>query len=153
MREPYPDDFLRLAYVGVPPVFPGDLYAFIEHNGARVVLNEVQRQFAMPDPGRSLAEQYTRYTYPYSVRGRIADITAEIKRRRIDGLIHYVQAFCHRGIGDIVLRDAIDLPILTLEGNNDFVLNHHVKTRVEAFIDTVKRRAASRGDMRTRLLT
>ncbi len=145
-RKPYPDDLLRLAYVGVPPVFAEEFYPYIERNSARVVFNEVQRQFAMPNPGRSLAEQYCNYTYPYSISGRIHDIVPELRRRRVDGVIHYVQAFCHRGIGDIVFRDAIDLPILTLEGNVDFMLNNHLMTRIEAFIDMLKRRlAATRG--------
>ncbi len=144
-RKPCPDDILRLAYIGVPPVFPGDLYPYIERNGARVVFNEIQRQFAMPVPGRSLAEQYSNYTYPYSIFGRVGDILPQLRRRRIDGVIHYVQAFCHRGIGDIIFRDAINLPILTLEGNNDFVLNQHLRTRVEAFVDMLKRKAAATG--------
>jgi len=142
-REPYADDLLRLAYIGVPPVFPGDLYPYIERNGARVVFNEVQRQFAMPDPGRSLAEQYCNYTYTYSIFRRVDDILDQISLRHVDGVIHYVQAFCHRGIGDIIFRDSIDLPVLTLEGNNDFVLNQHLRTRVEAFIDMMKRRASA----------
>jgi benzoyl-CoA reductase/2-hydroxyglutaryl-CoA dehydratase subunit BcrC/BadD/HgdB len=139
-RPPYPENEIRLAYIGVPAVFAAELYRFIEKHHARVVLNEVQRQFAMPEPGTSLAEQYTNYTYPYSIRERINDIKAEIQKRHIDGVIHYVQAFCHRGIGDIVFRDAIGLPILTLEGNADFFLNNHVKTRIEAFLDMIQRR-------------
>jgi benzoyl-CoA reductase/2-hydroxyglutaryl-CoA dehydratase subunit BcrC/BadD/HgdB len=139
-RTPYPDSEIRLAYIGVPAVFAGELYRYIEKHGARVVFNEVQRQFAMPEPGTSLAEQYTNYTYPYSIQERITDINTEIKRRRIDGVIHYVQAFCHRGIGDIILRDAIKLPMLTLEGNADFFLNNHVKTRIEAFLDMIQRK-------------
>jgi benzoyl-CoA reductase/2-hydroxyglutaryl-CoA dehydratase subunit BcrC/BadD/HgdB len=144
-RKPYPDNLLRLAYIGVPPVFAGGLYSFIERNGARVVFNEIQRQFAMPNPGNSLAEQYSNYTYPYSIFGRVDDITAQLRQRRVDGVIHYVQAFCHRGIGDIIFRHAINLPMLTLEGNTDFTLNSHVKTRIEAFIDMLKRRAAASG--------
>jgi benzoyl-CoA reductase/2-hydroxyglutaryl-CoA dehydratase subunit BcrC/BadD/HgdB len=144
-RKPYPNDLLRLAYIGVPPVFPGDFYPYIERNGARVVFNEIQRQFAMPNPGRSLAEQYSNYTYPYSIFGRVRDILAQLRRRRVDGVIHYVQAFCHRGIGDIIFRHALNLPMLTLEGNNDFVLNQHLRTRVEAFIDMLKMRSGARG--------
>jgi benzoyl-CoA reductase/2-hydroxyglutaryl-CoA dehydratase subunit BcrC/BadD/HgdB len=144
-RKPYPDNLLRLAYIGVPPVFAGGFYSFIERNGARVVFNEIQRQFAMPNPGNSLAEQYSNYTYPYSIFGRVDDITAQLRQRRVDGVIHYVQAFCHRGIGDIIFRHAINLPMLTLEGNTDFTLNSHVKTRIEAFIDMLKRRAAASG--------
>jgi len=138
-RQPYPSDEIRLAYIGVPPVYAKELYPFIEKQGARVVFNEIQRQFAMPEPGESLAEQYSNYTYPYSIQERIKDIKTEIQRRRIDGVIHYVQAFCHRGIGDIVFRNAINLPMLTLEGNADFFLNTHIKTRIEAFLDMIQR--------------
>ncbi len=137
-RQPYPQDWLRLAYIGVPSVYGQDLYHYLESYQARVVFNEIQRQFAMPQPGKTLAEQYSNYTYPYSVYDRLPDITAELKRRQVDGVIHYVQAFCHRGIGDIIFRDAIDLPILTLEGNDDFFLTHHIKTRIEAFLDMLQ---------------
>jgi benzoyl-CoA reductase/2-hydroxyglutaryl-CoA dehydratase subunit BcrC/BadD/HgdB len=139
-RPPYPADWLRIAYLGVPSVYGQDLYRYLENKEARVVFNEIQRQFAMPRPGNSLAEQYTNYTYPYSIYDRLKDITAELRKRRIDGVIHYVQAFCHRGIGDIIFRDAIKLPVLTLEGNDEFLLSHHLKTRVEAFLDMLQRR-------------
>jgi benzoyl-CoA reductase/2-hydroxyglutaryl-CoA dehydratase subunit BcrC/BadD/HgdB len=131
---------LRLAYIGVPPVFARDLYHFLERNGARVVFNEIQRQFAMPHECSSLAEQYCKYTYPYSLSQRVDDILPELKERRVDGVIHYVQAFCHRGIGDIVMRENIKLPMLTVEGNTEYNLTQHLKTRLEAFLDVVKRR-------------
>jgi benzoyl-CoA reductase/2-hydroxyglutaryl-CoA dehydratase subunit BcrC/BadD/HgdB len=142
-RKPYPAEEIRVGYIGVPSVYAKELYPYIEKHGARVVFNEVQRQFAMPDVGRSLAEQYTNYTYPYSINERIADIKTELRKRRIDGVVHYVQAFCHRGIGDIVMRSAINVPVLTLEGNADFFLNGHVKTRIEAFLDMIERRKIS----------
>jgi len=138
-RQPYPPEWLRLAYIGVPSVYGQHLYRYLETNRARVVFNEIQRQFAMPEPGNSLAEQYSNYTYPYSIYDRLKDITTELKRRQVDGVIHYVQAFCHRGIGDIIFRDALKLPILTLEGNDDFYLTHHIKTRIEAFLDMLQR--------------
>jgi len=138
-RQPYPSDWLRLGYIGVPSVYGHDFYHYLETKGARVVFNEIQRQFAMPQPGNSLAEQYSNYTYPYSIYERLKDITTELSRRRVDGVIHYVQAFCHRGIGDIIFRHAIDLPVLTLEGNDDFFLTNHIKTRVEAFLDMLQR--------------
>ncbi|MCJ7769591.1 MAG: 2-hydroxyacyl-CoA dehydratase [Dehalococcoidales bacterium] len=137
-RPPYPDNMLRIAYIGVPSVYGRDLCHHLEKIGARVVFNEIQRQFAMPQPCNSLAEQYSNYTYPYSIYRRVKDINNEIKRRRVDGLIHYVQAFCHRGIGDIIFRNTMNLPMLTLEGNDDFFLNQHNRTRVEAFTDMLK---------------
>jgi benzoyl-CoA reductase/2-hydroxyglutaryl-CoA dehydratase subunit BcrC/BadD/HgdB len=138
-RQPYPKDMLRLAYIGVPSVYSQDLYHYLESNRARVVFNEIQRQFAMPEPGNSLAEQYSNYTYPYSIYHRLNDITTELKRRQADGVIHYVQAFCHRGISDIIFRDTLKLPILTLEGNDDFCLTQHIKTQIEAFLDMLQR--------------
>jgi benzoyl-CoA reductase/2-hydroxyglutaryl-CoA dehydratase subunit BcrC/BadD/HgdB len=140
-RPPYPAGETRLAYIGVPPVYAKELYQYVERNGARVVFNEVQRQFTMPEPGENLAEQYTNYTYPYSIQERLKDIQTQIAKRRIQGVIHYVQAFCHRGIGDIVFRGAIGLPVLTLEGNADFYLSGHVKTRIEAFWDMIQRKS------------
>jgi benzoyl-CoA reductase/2-hydroxyglutaryl-CoA dehydratase subunit BcrC/BadD/HgdB len=138
-RQPYPEDMIRLGYIGVPPLFAQDLYRYVEKQGARVVFNEVQRQFSMPYPGYSLAEQYANYTYPYSINDRVGDILSEIRRRGVEGIIHYIQAFCHRGIGDIIFRQAISLPILTLEGNTDYMLNSHIQTRIEAFLDMIRR--------------
>jgi benzoyl-CoA reductase/2-hydroxyglutaryl-CoA dehydratase subunit BcrC/BadD/HgdB len=147
-RSPYPSDYLRLGFTGVPPVFANSLYSFIEQNEARVVYNEVQYQFAMLTPGQNLAEQYTNYTYPYDTNGRIEDIKRQIGARHIDGIIHYVQAFCHRAIGDIIFRANLDVPILTLEGNDDYHVNQHTRTRVEAFIDMLKRGRIVKGKIK-----
>jgi len=138
-RHPYPDDQLRLAYIGVPSVYGKELYRYTENNGARVVYNEIQRQFAMTQPVKSLAEQYAIYTYPYSIEHRIDDIQRELVRREIDGIIHYVQAFCYRAIGANIFKDVLKLPMLTLEGNDNFYLDQHIRTRIEAFIDMLKR--------------
>jgi len=58
-----PRRLLRLAYIGVPSS-TGRTSTATSRQQARVVYNEIQRQFAMPNPGDSLAEQYTGYTYP-----------------------------------------------------------------------------------------
>jgi len=139
-RKPYPDDTLRLAFIGVPSIFGGDLYDFLERSGARVVFNETQRQFAMLDGCENLAEQYSRYTYPYSLSDKLDDILPQLKQRRVDGVIHYVQTFCHRGIGNIVFRHRIDRPILTLEGNNDYTLSQQARTRIETFLEVLEGR-------------
>lgn len=138
MRRKYPDDELRLGIIGVPPIFAAGLYPFLEQHGGRVVFNEVQRQFSMPYPAGNLTEQYALYTYPYSTDLRLADINHAIKERRLDGVIHYVQSFCHRAIGDILMRHEIALPILTIEGNTDMGISQHLKTRLEAFLDMLR---------------
>jgi benzoyl-CoA reductase/2-hydroxyglutaryl-CoA dehydratase subunit BcrC/BadD/HgdB len=109
-------DGVRLGYLGVPPIF-SDLYDCVEELGGRVVFNELQRQFSMPFAIDDIVEQYRRYTYPYSFFTRLEDIKQEIETRHLDGLIHYVQSFCFRQVQDIILRQEIKLPILTIEGD------------------------------------
>lgn len=130
---------VRLGYIGVPSMF-SDLYAFIESLGARVVFNEMQRQFSMPYPTATLLEQYLRYTYPYDIFSRIEDIKEEIEKRKIDGLIHYVQSFCFRQIEDVILKKALPLPLLTLEGDQPSPLDGRSKTKIEVFIEMLQRR-------------
>ncbi|SDE56599.1 2-hydroxyacyl-CoA dehydratase family protein [Sporomusa acidovorans] len=130
-------DELRLGYIGVPPIFT-DLYPYVESMGARIVYNEVQRQFAMPFVTDDLVEQYRLYTYPYGVFGRIKDIAAEIERRNLDGLVHYVQSFCFRQIEDIILREKLDIPILTIEGDKPGKLDARTRLRLESFLEMLR---------------
>lgn len=125
---------VRLAYIGVPPIVP-ELYHHLEERGARVVFNETQRQFSMPFPGVDVVEQYRRYTYPYGVFYRLADIGRELRRRRVQGVIHYVQSFCHRQIEDLVVRARLDLPLLTLEADRPGELDGRARIRLEAFLE------------------
>ncbi len=127
-------DKVRLAYVGVPPIVD-DLYGFIEGKGGIVVFNEVQRQFAMLGPKRDLVAQYLNYTYPYGIEVRIADITAAIVERRIQGVIHYVQSFCSHSIDDIILRQRLKIPILTIECDLPGHIDAKNKTKIEAFLE------------------
>lgn len=133
---------LRIGLCGIPPIVLG-LYDYIEEFGGLVVYNETQRQFAMPGAAESLSEQYSRYTYPYGVKGRIEDIRRECERRRVHGLIHYVQSFCHRRIQDRIIRDEIDLPVLTLEADRPGPLSGQLETRIEAFMQMLEAGAAN----------
>lgn len=128
---------VRLGYVGVPPILDG-LYDFLEALGARVVFNETQRQFCLPYLGDSLVEAYRKFTYPYDVFGRIEDIRREIARRSIQGVIHYVQAFCFRQMEDMLLRKTLGVPILTLEGDRPGPVDARTRTRLESFVEMLQ---------------
>jgi benzoyl-CoA reductase/2-hydroxyglutaryl-CoA dehydratase subunit BcrC/BadD/HgdB len=136
-RRPVRRDLVPIAFVGVPPITSG-LHTFFEEAGARTVLNEVQRQFAMPVPTRTLTEQYREYTYPYSFFERLADIRREVARRGVRGVVHYVQSFCFRQIEDILLREEIGLPVLTLEGDEPGPLDGRTKIRIQAFLEMLR---------------
>lgn len=128
---------VRVGVVGVPPIIT-DFHAALEGLGVQVVFNEVPRQFAMlPQLDGDLLQQYRRYTYPYDIFGRLEDIRQEIARRRIDGIIHYVQSFCFRQIQDILLKRAVDVPVLTMEGDKPAPLDARSRLRLEAFVETL----------------
>ncbi|SHJ99655.1 2-hydroxyacyl-CoA dehydratase family protein [Tepidibacter formicigenes] len=130
------DKKIRLGYIGVPPM-TGDLYEFVEKFNARFVYNEVQREFAFPrgDKALNIYEQYYDYTYPYDSEFRIKELKKQIKERKLDGIIHYTQAFCYRAVEDIVLKQKLDIPILNIEGDKLNTLDARTKLRLEAYLD------------------
>lgn len=128
---------IRLGYLGVPSVF-AQFYEYIESLDARVVFNEIQRQFSMPYEDKDLLGMYLNYTYPYEISGRIEDIKRAVKERDLDGLIHYTQTFCYRQIYDIILRESLPLPILTLEGDRPGQIDSRTAIRIETFIEILK---------------
>lgn len=135
-REPLKFNF-KLGYLGVPPIIT-DLYDFLLRNGTNVIFNEIQRQFAMPYLKKNMTDQYLRYTYPYSVFDRLEDIKVEIKKRNLDAVISYSQSFCHRQIDNILLKKYIDIPFLTIEGDQPGELDARTKLRIESFLDMLK---------------
>jgi benzoyl-CoA reductase/2-hydroxyglutaryl-CoA dehydratase subunit BcrC/BadD/HgdB len=137
---------LRLAYIGVPPV-TSDLYDFVEKLGAKIVYNEVQREFAFPRfmEDTSIYDQYLNYTYPYDIYTRLDRIKEEIGKRSIDAVIHYTQSFCYRAIEDIIVKKELGLPVLTIEGDKSRTTDSRTKLRFEAFIDMAIDRKRMKG--------
>lgn len=127
----------RVGYVGVPSMI-SDLYERVEELGGRVVFNELQRQFSMCEPAGSFVEQYTRYTYPYSIFQRVEDIRREVERRGLHCLIHYTQTFCFHSIEDQVLRRELKVPVLTIEADHPSGLAPRDGIRLENFLRSVR---------------
>lgn len=127
---------IRLGYIGVPPM-TSDLYEFVEKFDASFVYNEVQREFAFPryKSTNNIFEQYYDYTYPYDIKYRMNEIKKQIKDRKLDGIIHYTQAFCYRAIENMILKENIDIPIINIEGDKLNSLDARTKLRLEAFLD------------------
>jgi benzoyl-CoA reductase/2-hydroxyglutaryl-CoA dehydratase subunit BcrC/BadD/HgdB len=129
---------VRLGYIGVPPIW-GGLYEFLESQGAHVVFNETQRQFSMCWAHGDIVNQYASYTYPYGVFARLEDIAAAISERAIEGVVHYTQSFCFRQIEDMIFREKLSVPILTIDGDQPAPLDGRTKIRITAFIEMVRR--------------
>ncbi len=128
---------IRLGFMGIPPIC-NDIFSFLDSLGCHVVFNEVQRQFSMPFETATLEAQYTEYTYPYDVFMQIEDIKREICKRSIDGIIFYVQNFCHRSIYEKIIRKLIDIPMITVDFDRPGPINGAMMTRLEAFVEMVE---------------
>lgn len=136
-RRPPIKATVRLAYIGVPPIFT-DLYSVLASLGAQVVYNEVQRQFSMPYETGNIVDQYLLYTYPYGAFARLEDMKKELALRQVDGVIHYTQSFCYRQIEDIIYRKELPIPFMTLEGDQPGRVDARSRMRLEAFINMLK---------------
>ena len=131
------DGRVRLGFAGIPPILT-DLWPYLEELGAAVVYHEFPRQFSMPYETPDLVEQYLRYTYPYDIGGRLADLQEAVSTRRLDGLVHYTQSFCFRQMFDQFLRDHLNVPLLTIEGDRPTPLDSRTRMRLEAFVDVLR---------------
>lgn len=138
-QRPSRKEGIRLGFLGVPPILDG-VYDFLDSVGAGVVFNEVQRQFSLPFEDKDLLDRYLRYTYPYGIEARLEDIQNAYRERRLDGLIHYTQTFCYRQIYDIIFRERLFVPLLTIEGDRPGKLDGRTQVRLESFVEMLKMR-------------
>ncbi len=136
-QRPCANGRVRLGFAGIPPIFT-DLWDYLTELGAAVVFHEFPRQFSMPYESRDLVDQYLRYTYPYDIWGRLADLKEAVATRRLDGLVHYTQSFCFRQMFDQTIRDNLNIPILTIEGDRPTPLDSRTRMRLEAFVDVLR---------------
>jgi benzoyl-CoA reductase/2-hydroxyglutaryl-CoA dehydratase subunit BcrC/BadD/HgdB len=142
-RSPAAQGPVRIALAGVPPIVD-DLFEQVEEAGGRIVLSEMAREFAMVRRGQgSIVEQYAAYTYPYDVFYRADTLKAACSARAVEGVVHYVQSFCYRGVQDRIIRERIGLPVLTLECDRPGTLDGSSVTRLEAFVEMLNERRAT----------
>ena len=69
---------------------------------------------------------------------RLADLEEAVATRRLDGLVHYTQSFCFRQMFDQTLRERLQVPILTIEGDRPTPLDSRTRMRLEAFVDVLR---------------
>lgn len=125
---------VRLALAGVPPIL-SDLHETAASLGADIVLNEMPCQFALPRFESGLVEAYLEYTYPYDIFHRLDDLRTEIERRGIDGVLHYAQTFCYRQLGEVLMRERLGVPVLSVEADAPGPVTDSLRVRLEAFIE------------------
>jgi hypothetical protein len=124
----------RVALIGVPPIYH-DFHKVCAESGLQVVFDELPYEFLRlggRDIG-SLARSYSTYTFARPVEYRLDFLKRELRRRKVDGVIHYAQFTCHHLLEDCLLREELDWPMLTVQGDLPGGTPAQARLRLEAF--------------------
>jgi len=130
----------RIAMIGVPPIFH-DFHETAQSLDLQIVFDELPYEFIRLG-GRDIQEiaaNYSGYTFARPLEFRIDFLKKELKKRRVDGVIHYTQFACHHMLEDEVLREKLDYPMLTIQGDLPGNTPQQVKLRLEAFREMLDR--------------
>jgi len=124
----------RVALVGVPPIYR-DFHLACADAGLQVVFDELPYEFLRLGGSdiRELARSYSTYTFARPVDFRLKFLKQELKRRNVDGIVHYAQFTCHHLLEDGLLREELDWPMLTVQGDLPGEIPAQVRLRLEAF--------------------
>jgi len=124
----------RVALIGVPPIYR-DFHQVCAESGLQVVFDELPYEFLRlgGHDTASLAGSYSNYTFARPVDFRLDFLKRELKRRKVDGIVHYAQFTCHHLLEDGLLREELDWPMLTVQGDLPGETPAQARLRLEAF--------------------
>lgn len=130
----------RIALLGTPPIYP-DFHEYLQSIGLQVVYDEMPYEFIRLC-GKNLEEiasNYRNYTFARNIKFRIEFIESEIKRRKVDAIIHFQQFACHHKLEDPLLRQhfnkELGIPYITIEADLPGRTPEQVKLRLDAFAE------------------
>lgn len=129
----------RVALIGIPPIYK-DFHKTAEELGLHIVYDELPFEFARISGTTmdELAKNYSNYTFARKLSFRLGFLKRELKKRDIDGVIHYTQHTCHHNLEDGILRKEIEKPFLTIQGDMPSSTPEQIKLRLEAFSEMLK---------------
>lgn len=130
----------RIALLGVPPIYR-DFHEVLASLGLHVVFDELPYEFARLTGNDidDLAKNYCNYTFSRELEFRIDFLKKELKKRKVDGVIHYTQFACHHLLEDDVLRNRLNYPFLTIQGDMPKKTPGPVRLRLEAFSEMLSK--------------
>jgi benzoyl-CoA reductase/2-hydroxyglutaryl-CoA dehydratase subunit BcrC/BadD/HgdB len=159
----FPKGSPRILISGSPMAIPNwKLHHLIETSGAAVVCEESctgTRAFSklVPENGKTVEQQVTQLSDRYMDincacftpnEARLDDIVRLAKEYKADGVVHYNLQFCHTYANEAyrveqrLAREGI--PLLRVETDYSSEDVGQLKTRIEAFLETLKQPACAR---------
>jgi benzoyl-CoA reductase/2-hydroxyglutaryl-CoA dehydratase subunit BcrC/BadD/HgdB len=86
-----------------------------------------------------MAHDYCDYTFARPLKFRIDFLRKELEMRKVDGVIHYTQFACHHMLEDEIMREKLNYPLLTIQGDLPGNTPQQIKLRLEAFREMLDR--------------
>jgi len=139
VREEHVDYNSRIALLGVPPIHY-DFHRILKLLGLHVAYDELPYEFSRLT-GRNiegLARNYLNYTFARKLSFRLDFLKEELRKRKVDGVIHYTQFACHHLLEDEMLKKKLDYPWLVIQGDMPHRTPSQVRTRLEAFAEMLE---------------
>lgn len=143
IKEGEVDYEYRVALLGIPPIYP-DFHAFLQELGLHVVFDEMPFEF-IRHSGKSLREvarSYASYTFAGHIARRLEFLESQLRRHRVDAVIHFQQFACHHKLEDRVLRDylhgKLGYPYITIEADLPSPTPQQARLRLEAFAERLR---------------
>lgn len=130
----------RIALIGVPPIYH-DFHDVAQSLDLQIVFDELPYEFVRHTGTdiKEIARDYCDYTFARPLDFRIEFLQKELEKRKVDGVIHYTQFACHHMLEDEVLRQKLDYPMLTIQGDLPGKTPEQLKLRLEAFQEVLER--------------
>jgi benzoyl-CoA reductase/2-hydroxyglutaryl-CoA dehydratase subunit BcrC/BadD/HgdB len=130
----------RIALIGVPPIYH-DFHDVAQSLGLHVVFDELPYEFIRHSGNNihDIARDYCNYTFARPLDYRIKFLQKELKKRNVDGIVHYTQFACHHMLEDDIMRSNLDYPMLTIQGDLPGNTPEQIKLRLEAFREALER--------------
>ncbi|MDD5474051.1 MAG: 2-hydroxyacyl-CoA dehydratase family protein [Candidatus Methanoperedens sp.] len=130
----------RIALIGVPPIYH-DFHDVAQSLDLQIVFDELPYEFVRHTGAdlNEVAKDYCNYTFARPLDFRIGFLQKELEKRKVDGVIHYTQFACHHTLEDEILRQELDYPILTIQGDLPGKTPEQIKLRLEAFREMIAR--------------
>jgi len=130
----------RVALIGVPPIYH-DFHDVAQSLDLQIVFDELPYEF-LRHTGTNIneiARDYCDYTFARPLEFRIGFLQKELEKRKVKGVIHYTQFACHHTLEDEILRQELDYPMLTIQGDLPGKTPEQIKLRLEAFREMIAR--------------
>ncbi len=130
----------RIALIGVPPIYH-DFHEIAHSLGLHIVFDELPYEFIRHGGTtiQEMAHDYCGYTFARPLELRINFLKKEFETRKVDGVIHYTQFACHHMLEDEIMREKLDYPMLTIQGDLPGNTPQQIKLRLEAFREMIER--------------